>query len=326
MDYFREKISGNKNRYTEEGFNLDLSYITPRIIAMANPGEGFRKLYRNSIDTVKKFLDKRHNGKYLVINISGTKYSYSTFDNKVIEYDWIDHQAPKISTLFLLCRDMYEFLAKDDENIIVVNCRGGKGRTGTVICSFLLFTGVFYNPKEALTYYAKKRFKCGEGVTQPSQKRYVCFFYEVITNKILYPLRIIIESICLGNIPKIEEKECIRPYIDIFLENTDKLSFTTNKDFSEQRKLYVFKTKDNLVQITDSDFSYELVGDFTICVNEKYKMSSDRLYGRISYNTAFLNPKGGLLNFKLEQIDPDNLIKNKDYTNDFTISVSFSSK
>jgi phosphatidylinositol-3,4,5-trisphosphate 3-phosphatase/dual-specificity protein phosphatase PTEN len=52
MDFLREIVSGPKNRYKEDGYNLDLTYVTPRIVAMAYPAEGIEKLYRNSIDTV----------------------------------------------------------------------------------------------------------------------------------------------------------------------------------------------------------------------------------------------------------------------------------
>ena len=60
MNYFREKVSGNKKRYVDKEFDLDLSYITPRLIAMAIPGEGMKKLYRNNINDVKSFLEKKH--------------------------------------------------------------------------------------------------------------------------------------------------------------------------------------------------------------------------------------------------------------------------
>ena len=40
MDFLREIVAGPKNRLKEHGFNLDLSYITPRIIAMAYPATG----------------------------------------------------------------------------------------------------------------------------------------------------------------------------------------------------------------------------------------------------------------------------------------------
>lgn len=37
MDFLREIVSGPKNRFRHDGYNLDLTYITPRMIAMAYP-------------------------------------------------------------------------------------------------------------------------------------------------------------------------------------------------------------------------------------------------------------------------------------------------
>ena len=53
VEIFRKLVSGNRRRYNEEGFSLDLTYIIPnRIIAMSYPSSGFEKLYRNSIVNV----------------------------------------------------------------------------------------------------------------------------------------------------------------------------------------------------------------------------------------------------------------------------------
>ena len=71
MHKLREIVSGPKNRYKESGYNLDLTYITPRLIAMAFPASGLEKLYRNSIDDIVKFYNENHGGSYLLINISG---------------------------------------------------------------------------------------------------------------------------------------------------------------------------------------------------------------------------------------------------------------
>ena len=40
MNFIREVVGGPKNRYKHDGYNLDLTYITKRIIAMAFPGSG----------------------------------------------------------------------------------------------------------------------------------------------------------------------------------------------------------------------------------------------------------------------------------------------
>jgi len=40
MDSIRKLVSGNRRRFTEDNVNLDLSYITPNIIAMSYPSSG----------------------------------------------------------------------------------------------------------------------------------------------------------------------------------------------------------------------------------------------------------------------------------------------
>ena len=60
MNILKEIVSGKKSRVKEEDFNLDLTYITNRIIAMAFPASGFESMYRNNIDDVKKYIEKNH--------------------------------------------------------------------------------------------------------------------------------------------------------------------------------------------------------------------------------------------------------------------------
>jgi len=52
MNWLRKIVSGKRNRYQDDQYNLDITYITQRVIAMSFPAQGFESLYRNDIDNV----------------------------------------------------------------------------------------------------------------------------------------------------------------------------------------------------------------------------------------------------------------------------------
>ena len=40
-----------------------------------------------------------------------------------------------------VCQDMHAFLEADENNVVAVHCKAGKGRTGTVIAAYFLYAG-----------------------------------------------------------------------------------------------------------------------------------------------------------------------------------------
>lgn len=57
MNFIKKLVSGKKLRHKEGNIDLDLSYITPRIIAMSYPASAvIQKLYRNTASEVERFL------------------------------------------------------------------------------------------------------------------------------------------------------------------------------------------------------------------------------------------------------------------------------
>ena len=318
MNYIRSIISKNKVRFIDRKYNLDLSYITPRIIAMAFPGNGFYGLIRNNIDDVSNFLKERHGENYLVVNLSGKKYDNTKFNNNVIEYKLVDHHAPSLSSLFEICKEVHNYLLADISNVVVVNCRAGKGRAGTVICCYLLYSGRFKNPDEAFTYYSLKRFYKGEGITQPRQRRYVEYFYGLLTkNKRYFPLRIKINSILIKNFDKTNRiGQYISPYCDFYNNNSDEITSTTRENYFNNRTVLV--TSDNTACITDEKFSYIVAGDFTIKIAINDMLFIKKL-GKISFNTAFLDKDQSEIVFNANEIDPENLLRKKKVPSNYKI-------
>ena len=168
MNFLRKIVSGKRNRLQTEKYDLDITYVTPRVCGMSFPASGFEKCYRNNINDVAAFLEERHRDSYLIFNLSCRRYDYRKFKNMVKEYEWQDHHSPAMNVLFEVCQEMYTFLSKNQENIVISHCNAGKGRTGTSISCFLMFSGLAENAVDAITYYGWKRFCHGRGVTQPS--------------------------------------------------------------------------------------------------------------------------------------------------------------
>jgi protein-tyrosine phosphatase len=180
---FKMCVSLSKRRFMEDGYNLDLAYVTPNIVAMAYPAAGLEGYYRNSLDSVKQFFKERHHDKYKVFNLcieSARNYPKNTFKN----YSYIpffDHNSPSIQDIHNFCEDASRFLAADPKNIVAVHCKAGKSRTGVMVCCLLLHLGIFDEAQVALEYYNLRRTKDGVGVNIPSQVRYIHYWCKFLS-------------------------------------------------------------------------------------------------------------------------------------------------
>jgi len=70
MNYIRKIVSGKGRRFEDGEYDLDVSYITPRVIGMSFPAVGIEATFRNPIEKVAKLLKENHGSKYWVFNCS----------------------------------------------------------------------------------------------------------------------------------------------------------------------------------------------------------------------------------------------------------------
>lgn len=97
------------------------------------------------------------------------------------------------------------------------------------------------------------------------------------------------------------------------------MSITNKTTYLNQKKIYTNNTLDSIA-ITDTDFQLTVTGDVTIKIYNNEMLSQKKL-GRISFNTAFFDFEDNFITFKINEIDPDNLSRNKNIPSDFAIIV-----
>lgn len=120
----RSLVSADKNRYQDGGHDLDLTYITDRLIAMSFPADGFESSYRNDINAVARFLKEKHGQNFMIFNLCSERgYNYALFDHRVQGWcGFPDHHAPPLALVFRLCRAIDEWLHSDPQHVVVVHC------------------------------------------------------------------------------------------------------------------------------------------------------------------------------------------------------------
>jgi len=205
--FLRHKVSKNKRRFTEDGFDLDLSYITDRIVAMGFPASSHEKWIRNPLPEVYKFFEKRHQDHYKLYNLCAERnYDANKFHQRVARYPFFDHNAPPIKLIQECLLDVEQWLNADENNMVGINCKAGKGRTGLIICCYLLHSGLCANTDDALRYYGERRTKDGKGVTIASQIRYIQYYERILKelNSIIpLPPKVILTKLIITPPPKL---------------------------------------------------------------------------------------------------------------------------
>eukprot|EP00095_Tigriopus_kingsejongensis_P001026 maker-scaffold587_size153100-snap-gene-0.23 protein:Tk01026 transcript:maker-scaffold587_size153100-snap-gene-0.23-mRNA-1 annotation:"phosphatidylinositol -trisphosphate 3-phosphatase tpte2-like isoform x1" len=167
--------------------------VSQRIIAMSFPSSGFMSWYRNPIREVSAFLDKHHSSSYRVYNLCSERtYADHWFHNRVKHWPVDDHNVPTVRELVDFVDEVKIWLDEDKSHTVAIHCKGGKGRTGTMICILLIEFELFKNAAQSLEYFGQRRTDKNvssqfQGVETASQIRYVTYFEKIRLLPQLYP-------------------------------------------------------------------------------------------------------------------------------------------
>jgi len=305
-------VSKKKRRYIEDGFNLDLTYIIPdRVIAMGYPSENVESIYRNALDDVRRLLEEKHKDHYKIYNLcSERSYDIQKFHSRVSVYPFDDHNPPEFGQMRPFCEDVSKWLDEHEENVAVVHCKAGKGRTGLMICAYLLHRRLYKTANEVLEYYGSKRTLDTKGVTIPSQRRYVDYYAAMISEGLQYnPVKMYLTSIVIDPLPQLGLGQH-EGYIQFEVRQTSVRPFVSD--------VYLVKRTDGRINI-ELQNPLLIVGDVKIDFTQKIKLDILNLSGRPRYVSNV--PNGKLFHFWVNTFFIDQQ-RSSLLTHDSTVSTS----
>ena len=294
QSFLKSLVSQDKNRFCFDGYDLDLTYITPRIIAMGLPSTSLEALYRNNLTDVLNFFNERHPEHYKVYNLCEEKNYAPNIFYKQGYFPFQDHEAPPLNLIRPFCEDAKKFLDEDPKNVVAIHCLAGKGRTGTLISCLLLYLGELDTAADCLKYYGLMRVDNGRGVTVPSQIRYVFYFEQILRNKIPHPI--------------VFKKLRIRKIRLVTIPAFNKVTFVIENKVDDKNNVFDYNKKE-ILEENAGYIDFE-VGDegFVVCGDVKVLFYTFSMFGgkekifKIWFNTNFV-PKDDVLEVKKDLVD-----------------------
>ena len=284
--------------------------VTPRVLATCLP---------KNVAQFATSLNERFGEKYLVYNLSEKKYDSQPFQGNVVEYSFPGHSSPPLGLLFELCLSLESWLNADPQNVAVIHCLTGKGRTAVLISCLLAWLEDHHvqeqekrpelepmpTPNTALGFVCKKLGSSVTRCTLPSQRLYVSYFARILegVRPRLEPIKLerIVVNAGKGkvNMPGMDPAGS-RPYIQLF--KNGKLLFSSIWEDSKREGGTRSFTEEEVIEFpVDCKLDGDILLRFRhVDTSEEGKPKSMSMF-RCAFHTGFI-PIGS---WKLAQKDLD---------------------
>ncbi|XP_039565490.1 tensin-3 isoform X5 [Passer montanus] len=289
--------SADLDHIMEEGSELDLTYITERIIAVSFPAGSSEETYLHNLQEVTQMLKSKHGDNYLVLNLSEKRYDLAKLNPKIMDVGWPDLHAPLLNKVCTICKAMESWLGNDPQHVVVIHCRGGKGRIGVVISSYMHFTNVSASADQALDRFAMKKFFDDKvsALMQPSQRRYVQFLSGLLSGSMkMNATPLFLHYVILHGIPNLDAGGACWPFLKLY--QAMQPVYTSG--------IYIGSENQSRICIA-IDPAQLLKGDIMIkCYHKKYRSATRDVIFRLQFHTGAIRGHG--LVFGKEDLDNAN--------------------
>ena len=122
--------------------DLDLTYLTPRLIVMSCPTEGIESAaFGNNIDLLRDAIQSKHGKNYRIYNLANKIFRKEKFSQVIdLGAHLSSIRAPPISLMCKLCSNIVKFLKDNPQNVCVITCNDGKSISAMVNHNIFILT------------------------------------------------------------------------------------------------------------------------------------------------------------------------------------------
>ncbi|XP_064926764.1 tensin-1 isoform X14 [Columba livia] len=203
----------------ESSCELDLVYITERIIAVSYPSTAEEQSFCSNLREVAHMLKSKHGDNYVLFNLSERRHDINKLHPKVLDFGWPDMHTPALEKICSICKAMDTWLNATPHNVVVLHNKGNRGRLGVVVAAYMHYSNISASADQALDRFAMKRFYEDKVVPvgQPSQKRYIHYFSGLLSGSIKMNNKpLFLHHVIMHGIPNFESKGGCRPFLKIY--------------------------------------------------------------------------------------------------------------
>nr|XP_046253713.1 tensin-2 isoform X2 [Scatophagus argus] len=207
------------DRVMERHYDFDLTYITERIISVFFPPKLEEQRYRLNLKEVAAMLKSKHQDKFLLLNLSERRHDITRLNPKVHDFGWPDLHAPPLDKICAICKAMETWLISDPQHVVVLHCKGNKGKTGVIIAAYMHYSKISAGADQALSTLAMRKF-CEDKVSsslQPSQNRYIYYFGGLLSGAIkMNSSPLFLHQVLIPSLPNFQGEGGYYPFLKIY--------------------------------------------------------------------------------------------------------------
>lgn len=279
----------------ERRWDLDLTYVTERILAAAFPARPDEQRHRAHLRELAHVLQSKHRDKYLLFNLSEKRHDLTRLNPKVQDFGWPELHAPPLDKLCSICKAMETWLSSDPQHVVVLYCKGSKGKLGVIVSAYMHYSKISAGADQALATLTMRKF-CEDKVAtelQPSQRRYVSYFSGLLSGSIrMNSSPLFLHYVFVPMLPAFEPNTGFQPFLKIY--QSMQLVYTSG--------VYHIAGPGPQQLCISLEPALLLKGDVMVTCYHKGGQGTDRtLVFRVQFHTCTIH--GSRLTFPKDQLD-----------------------